>query len=61
MTKSTVNAIPSPLRWTLVAVACAMAAGCASVEPIALTQQDMQAQQQAYYQEEDEEQRTQSF
>ena len=46
MTKSTVNAIPCALRWTLVAVACAMAAGCASVEPIALTQQDMQAQQQ---------------
>ena len=46
MNKSTVNALPSPLRWTLVAVACAMAAGCSSVAPVALTQQDMQAQQQ---------------
>jgi outer membrane protein TolC len=46
MTKSTVNAIPCALRWTLVAMACTVAAGCASVEPVALTQQDMQAQQQ---------------
>ena len=46
MTKSTGNAFPSPLRWTLVAVACVGASGCASVQPVALSQQDMQAQQQ---------------
>ena len=46
MNKSIVNAPPSTLRWTLVAVACALGAGCANVAPVALTQQDMQAQQQ---------------
>lgn len=35
-----------PLRLSLVALACVLAAGCASVQPVALTPQDMQAQQQ---------------
>jgi outer membrane protein TolC len=36
----------SPLRLSLVAVACLVASGCASVQPVALSQQDMQAQLQ---------------
>ena len=36
----------NPLRLSAVALACAVFAGCASVQPVALTQQDMQAQQQ---------------
>jgi outer membrane protein TolC len=35
-----------PLRLSLVAVACLLASGCASVQPVALSQQDMQAQLQ---------------
>lgn len=38
--------IAKPLRWSLIALACAVATGCANVQPVALTQQDMQAQQQ---------------
>ena len=36
----------APVRLSLVALACAVITGCASVQPVALTQQDMQAQQQ---------------
>lgn len=44
--KSTTAQIKTPLRWSLVALACVVATGCANVQPVALTQQDMQTQQQ---------------
>ncbi len=44
--KNSVAWMKKPLRLSLIALACAMAAGCASVQPVALTPQDMQAQQQ---------------
>lgn len=42
----TIPQITTPLRWSLVALACVVATGCANVQPVALTQQDMQTQQQ---------------
>ncbi len=44
--KNGVDHLKKPLRFSLIALACALAAGCASVQPVALTRQDMQAQQQ---------------
>ncbi len=44
--KNSVDHLKKPLRFSLIALACALAAGCASVQPVALTPQDMQAQQQ---------------
>ncbi len=44
--KNGVDYLKKPLRLSLIALACALAAGCASVQPVALTPQDMQAQQQ---------------
>ena len=41
-----VEPLKKPLRLSLIGLACALAAGCASVQPVALTPQDMQAQQQ---------------
>jgi outer membrane protein TolC len=38
--------IKTSLRWTMVAAVCWVVAGCASVQPVALSPQDMQAQQQ---------------
>lgn len=35
-----------PLKLSIVAFSCVLAAGCASVQPVALSPQDMQAQQQ---------------
>lgn len=43
--KNDVDHLKQPLRLTLVALACVLAAGCANVQPVALTPQDMQAQQ----------------
>jgi outer membrane protein TolC len=44
--KNTDTNFSRPLRMGVVAMACVVAAGCASVQPVALTTQDMQAQQQ---------------
>lgn len=44
--KLAVDHMKKPLRLGLIALACTLAAGCASVKPVALTPQDMQAQQQ---------------
>ncbi len=44
--KKDVDHLKKPLRFSLIALACTLAAGCASVQPVALTPQDMQAQQQ---------------
>ncbi len=38
--------LKSSLRMSAIAMACVLAAGCASVQPVALSPQDMQAQQQ---------------
>ena len=43
--KQAVEPLKKPLRLSLIALACAVAAGCASVQPVALSPQDMQAQQ----------------
>jgi outer membrane protein TolC len=44
--KNTASAASRPLQLTLIALGCLTAAGCASIQPVALTTQDMQAQQQ---------------
>ena len=43
--RQAVEPLKKPLRLSLIALACAVAAGCASVQPVALSPQDMQAQQ----------------
>jgi outer membrane protein TolC len=44
--KNTAKTLKTPLRLSAVAWVCVVAAGCASVEPVALVPQDMQSQQQ---------------
>ena len=44
--KFSLDQFKSPMRLSLVALACVVITGCASVQPVALTQQDMLAQQQ---------------
>lgn len=44
--KKGLPSLPVPLRLSLIALACALASGCASVQPVALAPQDMQAQLQ---------------
>ena len=43
--KQVIGGVQSTLRLSAVALACVLAAGCASVQPVALTPQDMQEQQ----------------
>jgi len=43
--KKVISGVQSTLRLSAVALACVLAAGCASVQPVALTPQDMQEQQ----------------
>ncbi len=44
--KKHLKSLQTPLKLSMVALSCALAAGCASVAPVALAPQDMQVQQQ---------------